>query len=156
MKSVFLSLLCLAVMTNCVAPESEHQAQMTFIEETVQLPEDARPIDEYSRNYAWRPDGKIIAIYVVPFEPMGGAPGYDDCVVILENSEEKPCSDGDIAEIRQQDAANAAAFGEAGRSRWFSNHFELPSIFDGGCMQVEIVFDPRSQEIENVKCNGSA
>src|SRR5690606_19155619 len=89
--SVWLS--CLALTGSAAAPPSEHQAQMAFIESTVQLPEDARPIDEYSRNYALGPDGKIIAIYVVPFEPMGGAPGYDECVVILENSEEKPCSD---------------------------------------------------------------
>ncbi len=48
----------------------------------------------------------------------------------------------------------AEQFGKAGESRWFDNYRELPMINDGGCIQIEVIFDQRSQKIISAMCNG--
>jgi hypothetical protein len=37
----------------------------------VVLPEGASPIDHYARHYASRPDGKVVARYIIPDQPVG-------------------------------------------------------------------------------------
>jgi hypothetical protein len=156
MKLILASILFLASVAAATAPLSEHQSIMRQIESSVQLPEGAKPIDQYSRNYALRPDGKVVAIFVIPPEPMWDDSEGFGCEVALEDFATRPCTEEEIAEIKQQDAATAASFGAADESRWFSDDGELPTILDGGCTQVEIVFDPHSKQIESAECNGLA
>lgn len=156
MKLVLGLLLCLGSVSACGDSESEHRLLMDLIESKVLLPEGSSPIDEYSRNYAVGPNGKVFAIYVFPPILVDGGDEDFGCSVMLENFDVRPCNAQEIAESKQRDAAAALAFGAAGESRWFDNYRKLPVIDDGGCAQVTIIFDPRSQKIESASCNGSA
>lgn len=128
---------------------------METIESTVQLPKGARSIDEYSRNYAFMPDGKVLAVFIIPMEPTGYDREGFGCEVMLEDFESRPCTDEEISDMKQQDRATTVSYGAANESRWFDDYLELPMILDGGCAQVTIVFEPRSETIETAECNGS-
>lgn len=126
---------------------------MHGIEEAVVLPEGARPLDAYSRNYALQPDGKVIAVFVIPGEKGGVAEGAG-CEIMLENGDARPCTEAELAEDKAFDEALANAQGEAGQSRWFDDRLELPAVNGGGCGVVTIIYDPRSKQIESAECNG--
>lgn len=154
MRSRFVLFAALALTSACRAADDEHQVLMKHIESAVRLPEDAWAIEEYARNYASMPDGTVLAIYVKPFEHVA----YPDqaCEQVLENLETAPCSTETIAELEAQDAQLAESRGKAGESRWLNDYRKLPTMNDGGCMLIEISFDPRSRKIERVECNGTA
>ena len=126
---------------------------MHGIEEAVVLPEGARPLDAYSRNYALQPDGKVIAVFVIPHEKGGVAEGAG-CEIMLENGDARPCTEAELAEDKAFDEALANAQDEAGQSRWFDDRLELPAVNGGGCGVVTIIYDPRSKQIESAECNG--
>lgn len=126
---------------------------MHGIEEAVVLPEGARPLDAYSRNYALQPDGKVIAVFVIPHEKGGVAEGAG-CEIMLENGDARPCTEAELAEDKAFDEALANAQGEAGQSRWFDDRLELPAVNGGGCGMVTIIYDPRTKRIESAECNG--
>jgi hypothetical protein len=126
---------------------------MRRIEASVDLPAGASAIDDYVRNYATLPDGTVIAIYMKPEEPVAENAG---CEEVGADFETVPCSEETVAELKRRDAEWVEAVGAAGESRWLDDYRDLPGILDGGCMQVEIRFDPRSDEIESVTCNGQA
>lgn len=126
---------------------------MRGIEAAVVLPEGARPLDAYSRNYALQPDGKVIALYVMPREKGGVAEGAG-CEIMLENGDARPCTEAELAEDKAFDEALENAQGEAGQSRWFDDRLELPAVNGGGCGVVTIIYDPRSKQIESAECNG--
>lgn len=149
-------MLWLVATSACAIQVSEDQRTMTLIERAVDLPEGSKPIEQYSRYYASRPDGKIIAIYVLPIEPPTDEVEDYGCEVMLEDFESRPCNEDEIAEMAQQDEAAASIFDVADKSRWFDNYLELPAIMDGGCSQVTIIFDPSSKDIESADCNGLA
>lgn len=128
---------------------------MRAIEAAVVLPTGAGALDEYSRNYAVGPDGKILAFYVKPGEPpIAGA--YYGCNVMLVNLESRPCTEDEVAEMVRRDQERAETMGKAGQSRWFENYREMPFVLDGGCGFIEITYDPRSKQIESTECNGEA
>ena len=128
---------------------------MRAIESAVHLPAGAKPLEKYSRNYASRPDGKVIGIYVLPMlaEERVGDVG---CEVMLENFKSRPCTDAEKAEIEGQERAIEDRFGQANQARWFNDYRELPMIADGGCDLIEIIFDPQFQTIQYARCNGEA
>lgn len=126
---------------------------MRAVESMVQLPAGAKPLEEYSRNYASLPDGKVIGIYVLPSTPE--TQRHDiDCEVALERGT-RPCTDAEKAEIMGGEKAIAKQFGQANQSRWFDDYLELPMITDGGCELIEIIFDPHSQSIQSAQCDGA-
>ncbi|WP_336979468.1 hypothetical protein [Altererythrobacter fulvus] len=155
MKSGFLLMSLLTSVGNCAGQPSEHQGLMSTIEEIVRLPEGARPIDDYSRNYAMGSDGKVIAVYVIPREPRESL-WADGCEVALGDFKSRPCTKEEVAEMVREDAQGVAAFGKADESRWFDDPDALPYFTDGGCALIEIVFDPRSRKVESARCNGEA
>lgn len=128
---------------------------MQAIETAVAMPPGTRPINEYSRNYARQPDGKVIAVYVIPHKPR---PIEEDggCEVMLEDLEARPCTDAELAEDKTFEEAVADAQGEAGQSRWFDDRLELPAVNGGGCGMVTIIYDPRAKRVESAECNGDA
>jgi hypothetical protein len=155
MQLLFSATLLLTLAIACTDSMSEREALISRIEAKLVLPEGANSIDTYSRNYAFTPDGKVIAIYVTPFvAATREGPDYG-CEVMLEDFESRSCTDDEISEMKHQDVAAVELFGAADQSRWFNDYLELPSISDGGCMQIEIVFDPQAQRIERARCNGS-
>ena len=128
---------------------------MRTIEATVVLPEGAGALDAYSRNYAVKPDGKILAVYVRPSEPQV-ADEEEGCEVMLEDFESRPCTDEEVAEVVRDDQARAQRMGKAGQARWFDSHEELPLVLHGGCGFIEIIYDPQTKRIERAECNGEA
>lgn len=125
---------------------------MRAVESMVQLPAGAKPLEEYSRNYASLPDGKVIGIYVLPSTPE--TQRHDiGCEVALKRGS-RPCTDAEKAESAAQERATAKLFGQANQSRWFGDYRQLPIILDGGCELIEIIFDPSSQLIQSAQCNG--
>ncbi len=128
---------------------------MRAIESAVQLPSGAKPLEKYSRNYASRPDGKVIGVYVLPrlAEERVGDVG---CEVMLENFKSRSCTDAEEAKIAGQEKAIEDRFGQANQARWFNDYRELPMIDDGGCNLIEIIFDPQFQIIQYARCNGEA
>jgi hypothetical protein len=150
MKGI-LAILALA----CSAQSSEQTAIMRAIEASVVLPEGADALEEYSRNYAVGPDGRIMAYYVIPSDPII-ADEDDGCEVMLEDLESRPCTSEEVAEMVRDDQARAARMGKVGQSRWFESYGELPLVLDGGCNFIEIIYDPQTKRIERVECNGEA
>jgi hypothetical protein len=57
-------------------------------------------------------------------------------------------------EIFGKAAADSRA--AAGQRRWYERVEDLPSIFDGGCMQVTILYSIPAKRILRVACNGYA
>ncbi len=151
----------LASLAGCVSLPSERDKLIDTIETRVRLPQGAETLRAYSRNYAYLPDRKIIGVYVLPMEPLASSSGGDvGCEIAGEidadgNTESSPCTDTDMAELAAHDRQRAETFGKAGECRWFAEYLDLPSIVDGGCSQVTIVFDPRTETFERTECNGS-
>ena len=128
---------------------------MRAIESAVKLPATAKTLEEYSRNYAFRPYGKVIAVYVIPrpAEQRGSEVG---CEVMLENFGSRSCTHAEKVKIADQEKRTAERFGQANQSRWFGDYLELPMITDGGCSLIEIIYDPRSHRLQSTQCNGEA
>ena len=148
--------IALATSAGCSQEQaSEQELIMRAIESAVQLPAGAKPLEEYSRNYASGPDGKVIGVYVLP-RPTEAQVGDVGCDVMLENFDWRPCTDAEKAEGAAREKAAADLFGQANQTRWFDDYRELPMTLDGGCGLIQIVFDPQSKLIQSAQCNGEA
>ena len=155
MRAVFYA-IALATSAGCSQQQaSEQELIMRAIESAVHLPAGAKPLEEYSRNYASGPDGKVIGVYVLPM-PTEAQVGDVGCERMLENFDSRPCTDVERAEGAARDKATADLFGKANQTRWFDDYRELPMILDGGCNLIEIIFDPQSKLIQSAQCNGDA
>ena len=154
MKAVFYAIALTSGAGCSQVQPSEQELIMRAIESAVQLPAGAKPLKEYSRNYASLPDGKVIGIYVLP---MTTEAQRDDvgCEVALKNFGSRPCTDAEMAEGAAREKAFAELFGQANQTRWFNDYRKLPIIKDGGCILVEIIFDPQSHLIQSAQCNGA-
>lgn len=153
MRALFYSVALISGAACSQQQAAEHELVMRSIETGVELPAGARALREYSRNYALRPDGKVMAVYVIP-KPVKARESDYGCEVMLEDFESRPCTNAEDAEIAGQEDATADLFGQVNQSRWFDNYDDLPMILDGGCDLIEIIFDPQSQQIESTQCNG--
>jgi len=45
---------------------------------------------------------------------------------------------------------------EAGQRQWLADYQEFPGILDGGCLVVDVLFNPATRKFERVECNGEA
>jgi hypothetical protein len=125
---------------------------MSFIESRVVLPEGASPIDHYARHYASRPDGKVVARYIIPDQPVGERGEDYGCEIATLNSGSRPCSSEELADSKRRAAQWIDLFGMADVSRWHEGNLMVPYVSDAGCAQIDIVFDPGTQRFESVKC----
>ena len=134
-------------------PSIEEHELIAQIEQLVQLPEGAEPLAYYARHYARKSDGKVMAVYVPPAPPsQWDEPDYG-CEVALPDFAFRPCTEAEIAEQRQMDETFSEQRGSADSIHWHDDYLELPSINDGGCSVVTIIFNQR-QQFEEVSCNG--
>lgn len=151
----------LGALTSCTSNISDQKQIMETIESRIQLPEGARPIEAYSRNYARLPDNKILAVYIEPRERSSIDATEDyGCEVmgsIDENGEleSRPCTEDELEETKEMENAISESQGNANSSRWFKNSHDLPVMSDGGCLLIEVIFDLRSDSFDHVLCNGS-
>jgi len=155
MRALFYSVALVSGAACSQQQTSEHELVMQAIETAVELPAGARALGEYSRNYALRPDGKVMAVYVMP-KPVKVRDSDYGCEVMLEDFASRPCTEAEKAEIAEREDAAADLYGQANQSRWFDNYGDLPMIVDGGCDLIVIIFDPQSQQVESTQCNGEA
>ncbi len=150
MKATF-SAVALLVGGACSERLSDQEAIIRVIESAVELPAGAKALKDYSRNYALRPDGKVIGVYVTPAEARDSE---DGCEVALIDEGSRPCTEAEQAELATHDKTMTDLLGQANQSRWLKDYRTLPVLMDGGCDVIEIIFEPRSKRIESAQCNG--
>lgn len=126
---------------------------MDKIEQAVVLPEGAKPLHAYGRNYAPSGSNKVVATYLLPTSPLDPNEG---CEVMLEDFNSRLCTKKEIEEFARSDARNVAAQTPVGKRRWYKNTRSLPSINDGGCTQVSVEYDIALRKITRASCNGYA
>ena len=143
-------LALLATAAAPVPPTSRERAVMDAIERSIVLPATARPLAAYGRNYAWADPTHVVATYLLP---RLSSPPAEQCRV-MQDSVMRPCPGRDISDIARQEAEARAAETPAGHRRWFARPGEWPTIFDGGCAQVNVAYDVPNQRITQVACNG--
>lgn len=137
------SILTSAVfLTACTAPPAaddsnsrtamppREEAIMTAIESNVTLPAGAEPLSAYGRYYRDGDAGQVVGIYIIPSQSRGVVAG--------------PTSSGLPPHL------------PAGERRWMRDATEVHDMMDGGCAQVNIVYDPAARKFLDVKCNGEA
>lgn len=151
---LYFSLIAMFSTASCAPlPEGKETAIMDKIEQAVVLPEGAAQLDAYGRNYAWDGQGKVVATYLKPSPLLDGS---DGCEVTLENFSLRPCTKEELAELAASEAQRVAAETPAGQRRWFDDFRKLPGINDGGCMQVNVLYDTSTHHVLAVACNGGA
>ena len=146
MKTAVVAIAFLLV-AGCSTPEQRrHEALMNQIEKQVQLPKGARPLSGYARYYAYGEGGQIVGFYMVP-QDDDVRPG-ETCEQVFENlkTREVPCP---VTEHAPDEIS-------AGRRRWLRDFNGLPGISDGGCIAVNLVFDPTTATVKEIACNGLA
>jgi hypothetical protein len=132
------------VLAGCSsAEERRQQALMDMIEARVQLPAKAWRLEEYGRYYADAGDGTVDGVYLLPSE---GLDADDTCTWIAADGSSRvaPCPPRPDWEI------------PADERRWFKDHRELPHINDGGCSEVDVVYDKTKSALLSVTCKGEA
>jgi hypothetical protein len=140
-------LLALLIFAGCSSPEHRQRDEiMNRIERTVRLPRGAHSLDEYARYYADAGEGDVKAIYLIP-QIFSAAVG-DTCTDMTV--------DGASVEVPCDDTAPPWQEVAAGERRWLERVEQLPSILDGGCGVVEVLFDGATERVERVACNGDA
>ena len=149
-----------AALASCTSHIFDQEQIMRTIESRIELPEGARPIESYSRNYARLPDNKILAVYIEPSEPNSNdeTEGYGCEIIgsIDENGEleSRPCTEDELEETKELENAISESQGIANSSRWFKNLYDLPVMDGGGCSLIEARYDLRSDSFDSIECNG--
>lgn len=137
------SIIPLVLLQSSCADDRDENARMaSAIDAALTLPDGAAPIDSYARYYSVRPDGKIQATYVVAASEDAPKPADYGCTEITSDDQLKdiPCPADDSP--------------RAGDQRWV-NSDEIPIVDDGGCLIINILYDPSSNRVEAADCNGS-
>ena len=134
------------LLAGCSTPEErKHKALMDQIENQVQLPKGAHALGDYARYYTHDENGDVHGVYLIPFndEPRPG----EGCEELGSNltGRNVSCPPG-----QSQDAL------AAGKRRWVDDRRNIPFIMDGGCMEVDVIFDASKGRIKSAYCNGVA
>ena len=150
MMRICLSLLVLLMSATSPPGQNTPGALMDEIEKKVQLPLGAARLERYARHYALQEDGKVIGVYVLhlPAPPKGADYGCSEIRLDGKELTSKPITCPPEPDISQEVAA--------GERRWFDDDRKLPLISDGGCIVVNVIFNPSAHEVESAFCNGAA
>lgn len=136
-----------AAASGTASLDQRRQAQlMDEIEARIALPPGAVALGAYARFYAFEPEGKVAARYIVPPNPILSPD--DMCSEMLAN--------GGWRRIKCPPLEPWADGAQAGERRWLADPMNMPVMADGGCGQVNILYDPRTRQFEHVSCNGRA
>lgn len=130
---------------------------MDEIEATVELPENARGIEEYSRHFAYESDKTLVkAIFLIPdLYHLEEKPDDWGCEVMLEDFSSRPCSEEEIAEMDEMDREHGEYEGMPNSRRWHETSDDLPMWSDGGCSIITVEYDIAARRFDRVQCNGS-
>jgi hypothetical protein len=144
MKVQFFAAMAMS-LGGCTSPGQPDRDRLTDrIESLVKMPVGARPLASYARTYSFSDGGLVVGVYARGYV----APNPDDtCEQLLEDfsSRAVPCP----AEIESDKLL-------AGQRRWVFGEDKLPSINDGGCSVITIIYDPKADKVKSADCNGEA
>ena len=140
-----LAIAAVHLLAACTTPEQRERDRLTDqIEARVKLPKGAGRLADYARHYAIDEKGLIVGVYSRGFR----WPDPDHaCEELLEDFSTRmvPCPfDSDVDHLR------------AGQRGWVDHPDRLPSIMDGGCGVVTVVYDPKASKVRDTYCNGHA
>lgn len=144
-------LLFMSATLACANTLAPHEALMDEIEQAVVLPKGAQPLSAYGRNYALYAPGRVMATYLLP----SPAPKYSDGCYKMGKTI-RPCTKDEIEESFSSRTRRATLETQANTRRWYDDPNDLPSMFDGGCTQIKVIYDIPSHSIASVTCNGLA
>jgi hypothetical protein len=125
----------------CTKDNDSGQSAIQNIEETIQMPGEAHPLDSYERYYARRPDGMIVGVYT------NHDKGHRRDVM-------KACANFKDAPFPCPVDGKGIRLVQAGESLWLDDPMNLPAMNGGGCAQVTIEYRPSTEQIARVECNG--
>ncbi|CAM3163961.1 hypothetical protein [Sphingomonas zeae] len=153
MLTPFLLVAMVLAEVSGLPQPARQQALMNEIEGIVVLPQGARPLASYGRNYALSGPDKVVATYLLPSPSIDFSQG---CEEMLADFSSRPCAKGEIKAQVRLDARRKAAETPAGKRRWHQSAKALPRINDGGCMQVNVEYEISTRRVMTVSCNGQA
>lgn len=116
---------------------------ISAIEREIRLPVGTQPIHAYSRVYAYAPENKVVAIYLIPSNP-----------------DQRLCDEEKEIE-RKEKSEGASRFCPppegliAGEKRWIEDYKMLPGAHDGGCDYIDVQYDLNSKNFLQVACHGN-
>jgi hypothetical protein len=150
MKVGLSVLAAFSISAPATSDDRTFERLMDGIEKQVRLPEGAAPLQDYARHYASQTDGKVVGVYVLRAPAPARGPDWSCAKVVLDGGKviTKPVACPSDPDTSEQVAA--------GQRRWFDDFRKLPLIHDGGCMVVNIVFNPTTRRVEHAFCNGVA
>jgi hypothetical protein len=122
--------------------QSQETKMISVIESEIRLPARAHSLDAYSRIYAYAPDNKIVAIYLMPSKP-------DQRLCEEEKEIERNSKGGGASQFCPPPKGLIA-----GEQRWIADYRMLPGAHDGGCSYVDVQYDLTSKSFMKVACHG--
>ena len=122
---------------------------MDRIEKQIILPKGARTLAEYARYYGVDDKGRVAGTYLTIDPPPDPSWTCEDIVLNEEEVESRPvpCPPDVEDPIRNL---------KAGQRRWVGDADNRPFRADGGCSQVNVLFDPGTGKVLHAFCNGTA
>jgi hypothetical protein len=134
-----LLLLCSSTLVSC--RNQPFSDELNRIEQHVQLPRGAEPIDKYSRYYV-RSGDVISALYVIhPTLYLERVSRF----CMRSRGQAFPCGP----------RAGQSGLVGSGERRWLGNVDELPIPEGGGCGAITFSYNTKLHQFSNVQCNGS-
>ena len=151
MRPSAMILVLLLTASAAPYPSRRQHELMNDIERAIRLPEGAKPLSKYDRNYAFAGPDKVVAKYLM----LSEATRYNkECDAISKKSSSERCTTENANRFVKFDGSKVGSHTPAGKRRWFENAQSLPFIYDGGCMQVNVEYDIPTQRITEASCNG--
>lgn len=139
-----LILLLLTAGTSPLGPQ-ECDRLAEKIEAKVELPAGAKPLSAYGRNYAFRNNGEVVGVYMLPFMVFDG---HESCF----DGAGKPCTKEARDRLKRYSDARRASQASPGTRRWFASERDLPLIMHGGCTRITVIYDIPTG-LASARCN---
>ena len=145
LKKVFAAFGLGLLLAGCATESSQTDKIMDQIESTISLPSGASEIGSYARYYTKSENGLVTAVYLSPFEKPDP---NDGCSEIMP--------DDSLKDVPCPETEYAYPLLESGQRVWLEDFRNMPVVFDGGCIYIEIEYDLKTQKYISIACNGEA
>jgi hypothetical protein len=142
----WVSLLLAGCADGTAAPRDDREQLMDRIEASAALPDRASPLSAYGRYYASLPEGRVMAVYLIP-------PKRPDPAASCWTGG-RPCTEKHRKDVHRRLMDVYDRHAKPGERRWVDDVDALPQLMDGGCQQVTIQYDIAMDEIIRISCNG--
>jgi len=143
-------LLAFPILSGCDGPAAQRQLLMEEIERSVRLPREAYPLRDYARHYTLIGPTKVTAVYVTQHATVDP----DRIAGMIVGDSWRPLTPQEIVTMKAEKAAAEARWGTAGKRYWRDGTDDFPVMDDGGCEQVNILYDTAAKRFDYAMCNG--